>query len=62
MTKEMIFTAIVPAILIFFLVFFNIRKMQKQAKIMKMEQEGKCGVGCAGCTHNKGCHSDKKNF
>ncbi|MDO4531500.1 MAG: FeoB-associated Cys-rich membrane protein [Bacillota bacterium] len=62
MTMETIFTAIIPAILIFFLVFFNIRKMQKQAKIMKMEQEGKCGTGCAGCAHSKGCHSDKKTI
>ena len=38
MARETVFTAIIPAILIFFLVFFNIRKMQKQAKIMKMEQ------------------------
>ena len=43
MARETVFTAIIPAILIFFLVFFNIRKMQKQAKIMKMEHEGKCG-------------------
>mgnify|MGYP000650567035 CR=1 FL=1 len=49
MARETVFTAIIPAILIFFLVFFNIRKMQKQAKIMKMEHEGKCGGGCAGC-------------
>ena len=48
MARETVFTAIIPAILIFFLVFFNIRKMQKQAKIMKMEHEGKCGGGCAG--------------
>ena len=41
MAREAVFTAIIPAILIFFLVFFNIRKMQKQAKIMKMEHEGK---------------------
>lgn len=40
MARETVFTAIIPAILIFFLVFFNIRKMQKQAKIMKMEHEG----------------------
>ena len=46
MARETVFTAIIPAILIFFLVFFNIRKMQKQAKIMKMEHEGKCGGGC----------------
>ena len=38
MARETVFTAIIPAILIFFLVFFNIRKMQKQAKIMKMRR------------------------
>lgn len=62
MNMETIFTAIIPAILIFFLVFFNIRKMQKQAKIMKMEHEGKCGSGCSGCAHSKGCHSEKKKM
>ena len=60
MNMETVFTAIIPAILIFFLVFFNIRKMQKQAKIMRMEHEGKCGSGCASCAHSKGCHSEKK--
>lgn len=60
MTTETLLTAIIPAIMIFFLVFFNIRKMQKQAKIMRMEQEGKCGSGCAGCAHSKGCNSNKK--
>ena len=59
MARETVFTAIIPAILIFFLVFFNIRKMQKQAKIMKMEHEGKCGGGCA---HSKSCHSEKKEL
>jgi len=62
MNMETIFTAIIPAILIFFLVFFNIRKMQKQAKIMKMEHEGKCGSGCASCAHSKGCNSEKKSI
>ena len=62
MARETVFTAIIPAILIFFLVFFNIRKMQKQAKIMKMEHEGKCGGGCAGCAHSKSCHSEKKDL
>ena len=56
MARETVFTAIIPAILIFFLVFFNIRKMQKQAKIMKMEHEGKC------CAHSKSCHSEKKEL
>ena len=60
MNMETIFTAIIPAILIFFLVFFNIRKMQKQAKIMKMEHECKCGSACNSCAHSKGCHSEKK--
>ena len=62
MARETVFTAIIPAILIFFLVFFNIRKMQKQAKIMKMEHEGKCGGGWAGCAHSKSCHSEKKDL
>ena len=61
MTMETILTAIIPAIMIFCLVFFNIRKMQKQAQIMRMEKEGKCGSGCASCAHSKGCHSDKKS-
>ena len=60
MTTETLFTAIIPAILIFCLVFFNIRKMQKQAKIMHMEKEGKCGSGCAGCAHSAGCNSPQK--
>ena len=50
MARETVFTAIIPAILIFFLVFFNIRKM------------GKCGGGCAGCAHSKSCHSEKKDL
>ena len=60
MTMETIFTSIIPAILIFCIVFFNIRKMQKRAQIMKMEQEGKCGSSCSSCAHSKGCHSEKK--
>ena len=62
MARETVFTAIIPAILIFFLVFFNIRKMQKQAKIMKMEHEGKCGGGCAGCAHSKAVIPRRKNY
>ncbi len=60
MTTETLFATIIPAILIFCLVFFNIRKIQKQAKIMRMEKEGKCGSSCAGCAHSKGCHSPQK--
>ena len=62
MARETVFTAIIPAILIFFLVFFNIRKLQKQAKIMKKEHEVKSGGGCAGCAHSKSCHSEKKDL
>ena len=62
MARETVFTAIIPAILIFFLFFVNGRKVQKQAKIMKMEHEGKCGGGCAGCAHSKSCHSEKKEL
>lgn len=61
LTTEAIFSGIIPAILIFLLVFVNIRKMQKRAKMMRMEQEGKCGSGCAGCAHSKSCHSEKKD-
>lgn len=61
MTIETICTSIIPAILIFCIVFFNIRKMQKRAAIMRMEKEGKCGSGCASCANSKSCHSDKKN-
>ncbi len=61
LTTEAIFSGIIPAVLIFLLVFVNIRKMQKRAKMMRMEQEGKCGSGCAGCAHSKSCHSEKKD-
>ncbi len=61
LTTETIFAGIIPAILIFLLVFVNIRKMQKRAKMMRMEQEGKCGGGCAGCAHSKSCHAEKKD-
>lgn len=54
--KEQIFMVIIPAILIFCLVFFNIRKMQKRAEIMRREREGQlCGGKCAGCAHSAGC-------
>ena len=60
MNMETIFTSVIPAIMIFFLAFFNIRKMQKRAQIMRMEKEGKCGSGCSSCAHSKGCSSEKK--
>lgn len=50
MTTETIMTSIIPAIMIFFLVFFNIRKMQKRAEMMRKEKEMQsCGGKCAGC-------------
>lgn len=61
MTIETIFTSIIPAIMVFCIVFYNIRKMQKRAAIMRMEKQGKCGSGCAGCAGSKSCHSDKKS-
>ena len=51
-------TGIVPAIMIFFLVFFNIRKMQKQAKIMK--EMHSCDGKCAGCHSGATCASAQK--
>ena len=53
-----ILAKIIPAIMIFCLVFFNIRKMQKQAQIMR--QEHSCGGGCAGCSHSASCTSQQK--
>lgn len=51
MTTETIMTSIIPAIMIFFLVFFNIRKMQKRAEMMRKEKEMQsCGGKCAGCS------------
>lgn len=58
MTTETLFTAIIPAIMIFCLVFFNMRKMQKQSKAMKKEHS--CGGGCAGCAHSASCNSLEK--
>ena len=60
MTKETLLTTVIPAILIFCLVFFNIRKMQKRAKIMRMEQEGRGSGSCAGCAHGATCRSPQK--
>lgn len=57
-TMMLIFTKIIPAILIFCLVFFNIRKMQKQAAIMR--QEHSCGGSCVGCAHSAGCGTAKQ--
>ncbi|MFV0363084.1 MAG: FeoB-associated Cys-rich membrane protein [Suipraeoptans sp.] len=56
MDKEQIFMAIIPAILIFCLVFFNVRKMQKNLKTMKQE----CGSGCGGCAHSDNCNKAEK--
>ncbi|WMI82257.1 FeoB-associated Cys-rich membrane protein [Anaerotignum sp. MB30-C6] len=56
MNKEMLFTAIIPTILVFCLVFFNVRKMQKNLKNMK---DG-CGGGCSGCVHSESCHKPEK--
>ncbi len=54
----MVITKIIPAIMIFCLVFFNIRKMQKRAQIMRQEES--CGGKCAGCAHGATCHSPLK--
>ena len=53
-----IYTKIIPAVMIFCLVFFNIRKMQKRASAMK--QVHSCGGSCAGCSHSASCSSAEK--
>lgn len=57
-TTMLIFTKIIPAIMIFCLVFYNIRKMQKRAAAMR--QEHSCGGGCAGCNRSAACNSPEK--
>lgn len=53
-----LYTRIIPAIMIFCLVYYNVRKMQKRAKAMR--QEHSCGGSCAGCAHSAGCSAEKK--
>lgn len=57
-TMILILGKIIPAIMIFCLVFFNIRKMQKQAAAMRREHS--CGGSCAGCAHSAGCSAAKQ--
>ncbi len=54
-----LYTKVIPAILIFLLVFFNIRKMQKRAAAMRREHS--CGGSCSGCAHHTSCHSADKD-
>lgn len=53
-----LYTRIIPAIMIFCLVYYNVRKMQKRAKAMR--QEHSCGGSCAGCAHSAGCTAAEK--
>lgn len=56
MDKEMLFTTIIPVILIFCIVFYNVRKMQRNIKNMK----NGCGGGCSGCAHSAQCQKPEK--
>lgn len=58
MEKMDIVTKIIPAIMIFCLVYYNVRKMQKRAQAMRREHS--CGGGCAGCAHSAGCTRPEK--
>lgn len=58
MDKMDLYTRIIPAILIFCLVYYNVRKMQKRAKAMR--QEHSCNGSCAGCAHSASCSSAEK--
>lgn len=53
-----IFTKIIPAIMVFCIVYYNVRKMQKRAQAMR--QEHTCCGGCAGCAHSAGCNKPEK--
>lgn len=60
MEKMDIITKIIPAIMIFCLVYYNVRKMQKRAQAMR--QEHSCGGSCAGCAHSAGCTKPEKSL
>ena len=62
MARETVFTAIIPAILIFFLVFFNIRKMQKQAKIMKWSMRANAAEAVQAAPTAKAVIPRRKNY
>lgn len=53
MEKMDIITKIIPAIMIFCLVYYNVRKMQKRAQAMRREHS--CSGSCVGCAHSASC-------
>ena len=57
MGTETIFTTVIPIILIIGIVFYNMRKMQKNLNDMKNE----CGGGCNGCVHSSSCNKPEKD-
>ncbi|AMJ41024.1 FeoB-associated Cys-rich membrane protein [Anaerotignum propionicum] len=56
MDKEAIFTTVIPIILILGMVYYNMRKMQKNLNKMKND----CGGGCSGCAHSSNCNKPEK--
>ena len=62
MDNMVLFTKIIPAIMIFCIVFFNLRKLQKTAKAMKQVHGDSSGCSgcCSGCSHSAGCQLPEK--
>ncbi|WP_317853653.1 hypothetical protein [Chakrabartyella piscis] len=61
MDQEMIFTVIIPVLLIGILVYYNLHKFQSKAKEMKKNHENSgqssCSSGCSGCAYSGSCSS-----
>ncbi len=62
MTQMDIVTKLIPIILVVCIVYFNMRRMQKNLKVMKKEQNANscarsCGGSCKGCSSSASCTS-----
>lgn len=53
MDKEMIFSVVIPVLLIGVLVYYNLHKLKSKAHDM----EEKCQGNCSGCAHKHVCSS-----
>lgn len=59
MNQMDIITKLIPVLLVVCIVYFNMRRIQKNLKEMKKEQNGNtCSGSCAGCTSH--CSSAQK--
>lgn len=60
MDKEVIFTVIIPVLLIGVLVYYNLRKMRNKAQEMEQNHTVTGCSGCSGCAHKDLCTSSNK--